>query len=67
MSDTDGDGFDDADEVSQGTDPTDPNSYPGAPVNVPGLTAWGATFLAMAMAMSSVAWLAMPRRRQEIG
>ncbi len=31
LSDTDGDGYDDSDEVTQGTDPTNPLSYPGSP------------------------------------
>ena len=34
--DSDGDGFDDADEIAQGTDPTDSLDFPGAPA-VPGL------------------------------
>jgi cysteine-rich repeat protein len=32
LADTDGDGFDDDVEVSSGTDPTDPLSFPGGPV-----------------------------------
>lgn len=34
--DTDGDGFLDGDEVAQGTDPLNPSSYPGSPVDSDG-------------------------------
>jgi hypothetical protein len=40
--DTDGDGFGDGLEVANGTDPTDPLSFP---TSVPGLQGWGLAFL----------------------
>ncbi|MDP3938195.1 MAG: RHS repeat-associated core domain-containing protein [Deltaproteobacteria bacterium] len=39
--DTDGDSFSDGVEVAAGTDPLDPNSYPGAPTAIPALSGPG--------------------------
>jgi hypothetical protein len=48
LADSDADGFDDAFEISAGTDPNDPYSFPGA-VAVPGLRFPGATLLIAAL------------------
>jgi mono/diheme cytochrome c family protein len=58
--DTDGDGFDDPDEVSQGTDPNDPFSFPGA-TPVPVLSPLGVSVLATAIGLAG---LAAARRRR---
>jgi hypothetical protein len=47
MADTDGDTWDDGEEVSAGTDPTDASSFPTA---VPGLPATGLALLALTLA-----------------
>ncbi len=57
--DSDGDSFSDGVEVSAGTDPNDPGSYPGAPV--PSLGPWGGAGLLMAMLLAG-GWAL--RRRQ---
>jgi hypothetical protein len=57
--DSDGDSFSDGVEVSAGTDPNDPASYPGAPV--PSLGPWGSAGLLMAMLLAG-RWAL--RRRQ---
>jgi hypothetical protein len=53
LTDTDGDGFDDGDEVALGTDPTYRHSYPGAPP-IPALPVWGLVLLAAAVCISGV-------------
>ncbi len=53
MADTDGDGFDDPDEIAQGTDPNNPLDYPGGPA-VPALSDWGVTLLIGAMLFCAV-------------
>ena len=58
--DSDGDGFDDGEEVAAGTDPNDPDSVPaGAPV--PALGRHGSWLLAAAIAAAT--GLAARRRR----
>jgi len=51
LADTDGDGWDDPDEVAQGSDPNDPFSFPGAPTPVPGLSVFGALMLVASMTL----------------
>ncbi len=58
LADTDGDGFDDGDEVAQGTDPTNPLWYPGSaapPVPVLGFIGrlWLSVSLLSCMALAS--------------
>lgn len=60
LADTDGDGFDDGFEVSQGTDPTDPNSTPGG-LPIPALPLWVFGLLAGALAPAA---LVVSRRRE---
>jgi hypothetical protein len=61
--DTDGDGWDDGDEVyNWGTDPTDALDYPGAPPpSVPSLSPTGIGLLASLLALT-VAWTTRTRR-----
>lgn len=58
--DTDGDTFDDADEVAQGTDPNNPLDFPGAAAPLPGIAGWGVVLL-VGLLMSG-ALVAMRRR-----
>ena len=57
LADTDGDGFGDAFEVSNGSDPTDPLSLPGLPV--PALSLWALGGLAGALALAALRVLRM--------
>jgi sugar lactone lactonase YvrE/mono/diheme cytochrome c family protein len=52
MADTDGDGWDDPDEVAQGTNPNNPLSFPGSPA-VPALSGWGMSLLVGIMLLSA--------------
>ena len=50
--DTDGDGFDDGVEVTAGTDPNDPGSFPEPPI-VPALPLAGVVFLGLLLAATT--------------
>jgi len=55
MVDSDGDGWADGVEVTQGTDPNDPLDYPGAPpVPVPTLGSWGIALLVAGLLAAAV-------------
>jgi len=63
LADTDGDGFDDGDEVALGTDPTDPLEYPGSP-EPPALPGLGGVAIALlGAAMLATASPGLRRRR----
>ncbi len=62
LADTDGDGFDDGEEVSQGTDPTDPLNYPGS-VDPPGLPLGGVTAGLLAAVLLAAGRLGLRQRR----
>ena len=60
LADTDGDGYDDGDEVMFGTNPNDASSFPGA---VPALEGTWLLALALSMLAVSVAWITNRSRR----
>jgi DNA-binding beta-propeller fold protein YncE len=62
MADTDGDGFDDGEEVLAGTDPNNALSFPDDPIQVPGLHGTLA-IAALASSMIATAVVAGRRRR----
>jgi DNA-binding beta-propeller fold protein YncE len=64
LADTDGDGFDDGAEVTAGTDPTNPFSFPGAPA-VPLLSPLG--LMGLAAGLGLVAGRALRRRAAGAG
>ncbi len=53
MPDTDGDGFDDGDEVAFGSDPNDPLDTPPAGFQLPALSPWGVALLAGSLMLAS--------------
>jgi hypothetical protein len=61
LADTDGDGFDDGEEVAVGTDPNDPFSFPG-PSIVPGLGGFAAALLGAALLLAGSLGLGWRRR-----
>lgn len=61
--DSDGDGFEDGSEVVAGTNPNNPNSYPGAPTPVPFLS--GPGLAALALGLAGVAYRKLRRRRDD--
>jgi hypothetical protein len=67
LADTDGDGFDDGDEIVFGTDPTDPLSFPGAPVpSVPASSDWSRLLIVLLMVGLGGASIEYRRRRWSI-
>ncbi|MDP3938767.1 MAG: RHS repeat-associated core domain-containing protein, partial [Deltaproteobacteria bacterium] len=63
--DTDGDTFSDGVEVAAGTDPLDPNSYPGAPSAIPALSVMGVVIFLVLFAAGRF-W-ALRRRWSKVG
>jgi YVTN family beta-propeller protein len=66
MLDSDGDGWDDPDEVAQGTDPNNPFDFPGAP-EVPTLPGWGVILLVGAMLLTPLFTARQRQRPPAIG
>jgi hypothetical protein len=67
LADTDGDGFDDDVEVGAGTDPTNPLSFPGAPVpSVPASSDWSRLLSVLLMAALGGASIAYRGRRRSV-
>jgi hypothetical protein len=65
LADTDGDGFDDGDEIVFGSDPTDPLSFPAS--GVPATSVWGLVPLALALLGPGVIALRRVRRGPGVG
>ncbi len=63
--DTDGDTFSDGDEVTAGTDPLNPNSYPGAPSAIPALSVMGVVIFLVLFAVGRF-WT-LRRRWSKVG
>ncbi len=61
--DTDGDGVTDALELAFGSDPNNPESFPGGPFAVPALGGAGAILLILFSLASGWAWARVPRQR----
>jgi hypothetical protein len=60
LADTDGDGYDDGDEVMFGTNPNNASSFPGA---VPALEGTWLLALVLSILAFSVAWISNRSRR----